>query len=191
MNLLEYGIDIKHRRVFLSGEITNGKTDAVIRGLILLADRGAEDIDFIVQSPGGEMYDTFAIYDTIKGIPNNVRTIAIGHCQSSAPLLVAAGTPGKRISLPNCHFMVHDIWTEGAPDASVEAATKELRHTKRLRSRYLELMTANSKMSLQDWRKICRRAGDLFFGPVEALKYGIIDRIEKDNIWSGNNGEKK
>jgi ATP-dependent Clp protease protease subunit len=186
MNLLEYGLDIKHRRIFLSGDIENGKTDAIIRSLILLADRGPSDITLVVQSPGGDMNDTFAIYDTIKSIPNNIRTIALGHCESSASLLVAAGTPGQRISLPNCHFMVHDIWIEGTLDASTEVASKEVRQTKRLRNKYLELMTANTKTSLADWRKICRRAGDSFFAPTEALKYGIIDRIEKDNIWCAN-----
>lgn len=189
--LFEHGINIKNRLIFLSGDIENGKCEIVIRGLILLANLSSQDITLVVNSLGGDLYDTFGIYDTMRSIPNQIRTIAMGKCQSAAPLLVAGGTPGKRFSLPNCHFMVHDIWINGAADATVEAATKELRHTKELRKRYLDLMAANTKKTADEWKKICRRPGDLFFGPQEALKYGIIDTVATTIAWSGQDGETK
>ena len=187
--LFEYGISIKNRLIFLSGDIENGKCETIIRALIFLSSISKEDITLIVSSLGGDLYDTFAIYDTMRSIPNQIRTIAMGKCQSAAPLLVAGGAAGKRFSLPNCQFMVHDIWIDGASDATVEAATKELRHTKALRKRYLELMALNTKKTAEEWKKICRRPGDLFFGPQEALNYGIIDTIANDIVWSKKDGE--
>jgi ATP-dependent Clp protease protease subunit len=189
--LFEHGISIKNRTIFLSGDIENGKCEAVIRGLILLASLGPQDITLVVNSFGGDLYDTFGIYDTMRSIPNQIRTVAMGKCQSAAPLLVAGGTPNKRFSLPSCQFMVHDIWIGEAPDATVEAATKELRHTKQLRKLYLDLMAVNTKKTAEEWKKICRRPGDLFFGPQEALKYGIIDAVATTIAWSGQDGESK
>jgi len=185
LNLIEHGISLKKRRIFLSGELEADNADTVMRALIRMADISADPIDLIVNSPGGELYDAFAIYDIMKTVPNIIRTLAIGQCQSAVPLLVAAGSPGFRYSFPNCHFMVHDIWIEGAPDATVEAAAKELRHTKQLRTKYLELMTANTKIGMVEWKKICRKPGDMFFGPNEALKYGIIDNIATKDVWNG------
>ena len=190
--LLEKGISLKRRRIFLSGEIENGKSDVIIRSLLLMADIGKEDITLVINSLGGDLYDTFAIYDIMKSIPNQIRTISVGKCQSAAPLILAAGAPNKRFSFPNCHFMVHDIWTEGPPDATVEAARRELRHTTELRKRYIELMGRNTKIAATDWKKICRRPGDSFFGVEKALQYGIIDSIiTTDDIWESYNDKKE
>lgn len=181
------GISIKNRLIFLSGDIDDVRCDIIARGLIFLSNISREDITLIINSFGGDLYDTFSIYDIMKSIPNQIRTIAMGKCQSAAPLLVAAGSPGKRFSLPNCHFMVHDVWVDGAPDATVEAASKELKHTKELRKLFLELMEKNTTKTALEWRKICRRPGDLFFPPPLALKYGIIDSIITEVPWGLTN----
>ncbi len=182
--LFDNGVNFKRRLIFLSGDIDDKMSDAAVRALILMSDLNKDDITLIINSCGGDLYDTFTIYDVMKSIPNNIRTIAIGKCQSATPLLVAGGTVGKRISLPNCHFMIHDVWIDGSADATVEAASKELRHTKQLRKKYLDLMALNTKKTAEEWKKICRRPGDLFFGAEDALKYGIIDIVQKDIVWS-------
>lgn len=180
--LFEHGIDFKNRRIFLDGEITEDRTNKIVRGLISLTDKSNEIITLIVRSPGGDLYETIAIYDVLQNLKASVRTIALGYCQSAAPLLVAAGTKGMRYATPNCFFMIHDSIVE-SPETSLDDIKNDVRHFTHLRKRFFKLLESHTSLSYKKWRDIYHKRGDSFFDTELAMKYGLMDEIITKPVW--------
>lgn len=187
--LFEHGINLKTRTIFLFGDIENGNAHNVLKGFSLMASSPAE-ITLVIKSDGGDVYDTFAIYDMMKSLPNSIRTIAFGGVCSAAPLLVAAGTVGRRFCFPSCQFMVHDMWIDSLQKPDLTAARKEIKHYKVIDSQFSDLMEKHSKVKSREWKKMCSQSGDVYFDAKKALKYGIIDSIVTTLDWSKPDGEK-
>ena len=114
---LQHGVDVAGRRVFLHGYVDEGSIGVAIRGMYLLADLESSPIELFVSSYGGELDEAFALHDVTRTIRVPVPTVALGKCQSAAPLLVACGHPGYRWASENTVFMIHDasLDAEGSP----------------------------------------------------------------------------
>ena len=99
---------LENRVIFLIGEIHHGSATAIIMRMLYLANQKKDqDINLYINSPGGAVDDTLAIYDTIQYLPCDVATYCIGKAMSGGAIVLAAGTKGKRYSLPHAKVMIH------------------------------------------------------------------------------------
>lgn len=179
----EYGIDVQNRKVFLTHDIDAESIGAAIKGLYLMENENTDKpIEVFVGSFGGSEYEMWALYDVLRTLDSPIHTTAIGKCMSAAPLLVAAGEPGKRWATPNTFFMVHQSWDDFGEDR-VDVIKKVLKHNDIMAKRWYDLMASHTKMPASFWKRKCEAIGDCFFTADEAMEWGLID-----NIWDQKDG---
>jgi len=169
---------LKDRVIFIGGPIDDNVANLVIAQLLFLeSENDKKDIQLYINSPGGSATGGLAIYDTMQYIKPDVSTICVGMAASAAAILLAAGTKGKRFSLPNGRMMIHQVMggAEG-PAKDIEIATREITRVKDQINQILSDHTG------QPFKKIDRDTDrDFFMDAAEAKKYGLIDEIiEKD-----------
>ncbi|MGP4011644.1 ClpP family protease [Streptomyces sp. 4N124] len=141
--------------------------------LILSAEDPRMDISLYINSPGGSVYAGLAIYDTMRLIPNDVSTLAMGFAASMGQFLLCAGTPGKRYALPNARIMMHQGSAGiGGTTADIEIQAENLDHSKRTMERLLAENTGQTPETIA-------RDGDRdrWFTAEEAMEYGMVDRV--------------
>ena len=164
----------EERIVFLWGEITPGAAGGLIMRLLeLQAKHGGRAVNLYINSPGGSVDDTLAIYDTMQFLGCDVCTYCVGQAASGAALILAAGTKGKRFALPHSKIMVHQPWggvTGQASDIKIQA--EEILRAKRLLN---ELLAEHTGRDVEQIRGETER--DRYMTPQEALEYGIVDEI--------------
>jgi ATP-dependent Clp protease, protease subunit len=141
--------------------------------LLLSAENPRADISLYINSPGGSVSAGLAIYDTMRLIPNDVSTLAMGLAGSMAQFLLCAGTKGKRFALPNAQVLMHQGSAGfGGTAADVEIYAKQLERTGALMTRLTAEHTGQSEERVeQDSRR------DRWFSAQEALEYGMVDHI--------------
>jgi ATP-dependent Clp protease protease subunit len=162
------------RIVFLWGEIAPGNAGGLIMRLLELADKQpGSEISLYVNSPGGSLDDTLAIYDTMQYLSCDVATYCVGQAASGAAMILAAGAKGKRFALPHSKIMIHQPWggiTGQATDIQIQA--EEVLKAKRLMNELLAKHTGRDvKLIEQDTER------DRYLSPAEAKEYGIVDEI--------------
>ena len=165
---------LKDRIIFLSGEINNEMADVAVAQLLFLeAEDPDKDIMLYINSPGGLVTAGMAIYDTMNYIKAPVSTIVIGMAASMAAVLLAAGTKGKRVALPNAEIMIHQP-SGGARGQATDIAiqAEQILKTKKKMNQLLSEMTGQP---LETIAKDVER--DNYMDADEALKYGLIDEI--------------
>jgi ATP-dependent Clp protease, protease subunit len=173
----DYGVDRQNRRIFLFDDINKDSVGTIIKGLYYMDSESKErPIELFVGSPGGSEYEMFGLYDVIQTIEAPVHTIAIGHCMSAAPLLVACGEPGFRYAMPNAWFMVHESWDDWG-EKRLGEIKKELEHYRAMDSRWCELMEKHSNQTNKFWSKQSNKIGDAFFNAEQAKQWGLVDHI--------------
>lgn len=179
---LEHGVDVKGRRIFLHGDVEEENIAVAIRGMYLLADLSADPIELFIASYGGLVDDAFALHDVTRTIKVPVHTVALGKCQSAAPLLVACGHRGERYGSENCEFMVHDASIEIKEDHSPAQLAAYAEVIKARVARMDRLLAKYTKMPYRHWSRLSKSKTDHYFSADEALKWGLIDQIwsEKD-----------
>ena len=168
-------IMLKDRIIFINGEINNvTAVDTVAQLLYLEAQDPTKDINVYINSPGGNVTDGLAIYDTMQFVRCDVSTICIGMAASMGSLLLCAGTKGKRYALPHSEIMIHQpLGGTGYTQASnVEIIAKHIMKTKRLINKILADITGKS---IEQIEKDTDR--DYYMSAKEALDYGLIDKI--------------
>ncbi len=165
---------LKERIVFLGSEIDDNVANLVVAQLLFLeAEDPNKDIFMYINSPGGVITSGLAIYDTMQYVKPDICTVCIGQAASMAAVLLAAGSKGKRISLPHSRIMIHQPMggTRGqATDISIQA--KEIL---RLRDILYNILAVKTGKSIDRIEKDCER--DYYMSAQEALDYGIIDAI--------------
>jgi ATP-dependent Clp protease protease subunit len=166
---------LKERIVFLGTPVDDAIASLIVAQLIFLESEDPEkDIQLYINSPGGSVTAGLAIYDTMQYIKPNVCTICVGLAASMSAILLLAGAPGKRSSLPNSRIMIHQPSMSGAhgtaSDISIQA--EEILKTKK---RITELIAAHSTRSAEEIEKDMDR--DKYFSAEEAKSYGLIDNI--------------
>jgi len=169
---------LKDRIIFLSGEINNDVADVVVAQLLFLeAEDPDKDIMLYINSPGGLVTAGMAIYDTMNYIKAPVSTIVIGMAASMAAVLLAAGTKGKRVALPNAEIMIHQPLggAQGqATDIAIQA--EQILKSKKKINRILADCTGKSEEQIAaDVER------DHYLSADEALEYGLIDNIFKSH----------
>ena len=132
-----------------------------------------KEIQFYINSPGGSVTAGMAIYDTMQYVKCDVSTICIGLAASMGAFLLAAGTKGKRLALPNAEIMIHQ------PSAGTQGQITDMAlHLKRLevvKSRMNRILAENTGKSVEQVTADCER--DNFMTAQEALEYGLIDKV--------------
>lgn len=165
---------LRERIIFLGTEVTEDLANVVTAQLLFLeAEDPDKDISLYVNSPGGSVYAGLAIYDTMRYVKPDVRTICSGIAMSMGAVLLAGGAAGKRMALPNSKIMIHQgsAGFRGAP-ADIEIQARE---ALAMRQRIAEILAEHSSRPLEAVLKDIDR--DHFMSPQEAVEYGLIDEI--------------
>ena len=165
---------LKERIIFLTGQVNDSVSALITAQLLFLeAENPKKDIAFYINSPGGIVTSGLGIYDTMQYIQPRVTTICIGQACSMGSLLLAAGEPGQRFSLPNSRIMIHQPSGGAQGQATdIEIQAKEILS---LRKRLNEIYVQHTGKKLSDIEKAMDR--DNFMSPAEAKKFGLIDEI--------------
>ncbi len=173
---------LKERIIFLGGAVNDEIANLVIAQLLFLeAEDPKRDITMYINSPGGLVTAGLAIYDTMQYIKADVSTLCLGQAASMGALLLAAGTPGKRYSLPNSRILIHQPmggFQGQATDIDIHA-----REILKLRQRLNEILSRHCGQPMEKVQADTER--DYFMGSHEAKDYGLIDQvIEKRELSS-------
>ena len=165
---------LKDRVIFIGEEITETYANLVTAQLIFLeSEDPKKDISIYINSPGGVVSAGLAIYDTMQYIYCDVSTICLGQAASMASLLLAGGTPGKRLALPHSRIMIHQPLSGAQGQISdMEIATREGLKIKQL---MCELLAQHTGQTIKKIEKDSDR--NFFLSAEEALKYGLVDKI--------------
>ncbi len=165
---------LKERIIFLGGAVNDEVANLIIAQLLFLeAEDPNRDITLYINSPGGIVTAGLAIYDTIQYIKADVSTLCLGQAASMGALLLAAGAPGKRFTLPNSRILIHQPmggFQGQATDIDIHA-----REILKLRQRLNEILAKHTGQSLEKIQTDTER--DYFMGSQEALDYGLVDEI--------------
>ncbi len=172
------------RILFLWGEISPNTAGGLIMRLLELWAKSADrEISIYINSPGGSVDDTLAIYDTMQYLTCDLATYCVGQAASGAAMILACGTKGKRFALPHSKIMIHQPWggiTGQAADIKIQA--EEILKAKRLLN---ELLSKHTGRDVKQIEKETER--DRYMTPTEAVEYGIVDEI----LESGRQTKKK
>ena len=165
---------LKDRIIFLDGEIRDDMADLVVAQLIFLeSEDPKKDISLYINSPGGAVTAGLAIYDTMQYIRPDVRTICVGQACSMASLILAAGAPGKRASLPYARVMIHQPFGGAEGQATdILVGSRELQRIKKITT---EILSRHTGKSEEDVTKAIER--DCFMDASQAKDFGIIDTV--------------
>ena len=166
---------LKDNIIFVGTPVDDNVANLVIAQLLyLMAEDPNRDISLYINSPGGSITAGLAIYDTMQFVKNDLTTICIGQAASMGALLLAAGTPGKRFTLPNSRILIHQPSVSGlsgqATDIDIQA-----REILRMREMTNEILAKHTGQKVERIEKDVER--DFIMGAEQAQEYGIIDEI--------------
>ena len=185
---------LENRIVFLIGEISYQRAADVIMKMLYLDNlKRNSEISLYINSPGGSVDDTMAIYDTMRFVSAPIATYCIGRAQSGAAVILAAGTKGKRHALPHAKVMLHQPWggvSGQAADIKIQA--EEILKAKAMISEILAKHTGQSAEKI-----VAETERDRYMTADEAFEYGLIDEVlheedgqeEKKETKDEKNGE--
>jgi ATP-dependent Clp protease, protease subunit len=165
---------LNERIVFLGTPVDDQIANLLIAQLLHLESEDPDkDVYIYINSPGGSVYAGLAIYDTMQYIKPDVQTICVGIAMSMGALLLAGGTKGKRLALPNAKILIHQVssgFQGQATDIEIQA-----RETINMKRRMEEILAHHSEQPLEKVSKDMER--DYFMTAQEAKDYGIIDTV--------------
>jgi ATP-dependent Clp protease, protease subunit len=165
---------LRERIVFLGSEVEAQSANLIVAQLLFLeAEDPDEDIRMYVNSPGGDAYAGFAIYDAMQFVKPDVQTYCVGMAMSAGALILAGGAAGKRHVLPNSKVMIHQgsAGTRGTP-ADIQIAAREILALTR---KYAEVIARHSGKDIEQVMEDIDR--DRFMNPDEAVEYGLADKV--------------
>jgi ATP-dependent Clp protease protease subunit len=160
--------------IFLGTPIDDTIANLVCAQLLYLESENADkDISIYINSPGGDITALFAIYDTLKYIKNDIQTFCYGQAASAAAVILAAGSKGKRFSLPHARILIHQPYGGAAGQATdIELQAKEIL---RMRDLLNEMLSHDTGQPVERIAKDTDR--DFIMSAEEAKNYGIIDEV--------------
>ena len=162
-------------RIIILGEEVNDVTASLVTAqlLFLESEDPGKDINLYINSPGGSVTDGMAIYDTMQYIKCDVSTICMGMAASMGAFLLAGGTKGKRMALPNAEIMIHQ------PSGGARGQATEIKivaeHILRTKKKLNEILAANTGQPVEVIEVDTER--DNYMSAEEAMKYGLIDSV--------------
>ena len=166
---------LNDRIIMLSEDVNETTASLIVAQLLYLeAQDPDKDIQFYINSPGGNIKDGMAIYDTMQYIKPDVSTICVGMAASMGAFLLSSGAKGKRIALPNAEIMIHQPLVQGmqgqATDIKIHAD-----HLLATKNRLSRILAENTGKTLEEIERDCER--DNFMTAEEAKEYGLIDKV--------------
>jgi ATP-dependent Clp protease protease subunit len=167
-----------HQRIIVLGqEVDDAIANKICAELLLLsAEDPRRDIALYINSPGGSVTAGLAIYDTMRLIPNDVATLAMGLAASMGQFLLSAGTPGKRFALPHSRVLMHQGSAGiGGSAIDIEIQAENLEHTKNV---MMQLIAEHTGQPVEKIEQDARR--DRWFTAEEAREYGFVDAVLTD-----------
>lgn len=165
---------LKDRIIFLDQEVNDASASVIVAQLLFLeSEDPSKDINLYINSPGGSVFAGFAIYDTMRYIKCDVSTICIGMAASMGAFLLAGGTKGKRLALPNSEIMIHQ------PSGGARGQETEIRivaeNILKTRNKLNRILAENTGRSIEEIDRDTER--DNYMDAAEALEYGLIDKV--------------
>jgi len=179
---------LENRIVFLQGEIYTGNANEVVMKLLYLqSENRHKDIHFYLNSPGGEVVATLAIYDTMQILSCPVSTYCVGLAASGGAVLLAGGTKGKRFALPHAKVMIHQPYGQvGGQVSDIEIQSQEILKT---RETLNEILAQHTGQPIERIAKDTDR--DFYMTAEEAKEYRVVDDIlTKQKAPSGDDEDK-
>ena len=178
---------LKERIIFVTGPVEDYMASVIIAQLLFLeAENPKKEVSMYINSPGGVVSSGLAIYDTMQYIKPEVSTLCIGQAASMGSLLLAAGAPNKRFSLPNSRVMVHQ------PSGGFQGQASDIeRHAQEilsLRSRLNDIYVKHTGQNLKSIEKALDR--DTFMTASDSKEFGIIDKVVDSRELSSDEKEK-
>jgi ATP-dependent Clp protease protease subunit len=165
----------EERIIFLGVQIDDASANDVMAQLITLESIDPDrEITMYINSPGGSMTSMMAIYDTMQFVQPEITTCCIGQAASAAAVLLAAGTKGKRLALPNARILIHQPATEGGYGQSSDMEI-QAREILRMRSQMEQILARHSGKDEEIIRRDIER--DKFLTAAGAKEYGLIDEV--------------
>ena len=165
---------LENRIIFLAGPINERSASGVIMRLLYLQSiKKDQPINLYINCPGGLVDQTLAIYDTMQHLTCDIATYSIGQAASGGAVILAAGTKGKRLALPNSKIMLHQPWggiTGQAEDIRIQA--EEILRDKRTLNEILAKHTGKAMEKIEE-----ETERDRYLNPKEAVEWGIVDEI--------------
>jgi ATP-dependent Clp protease protease subunit len=164
------------RIIFLGVQVDDASADDVMAQLLVLESQDPDrDIVMYINSPGGSFTAMTAIYDTMQYIRPHIQTVCLGQAASAAAVLLAGGTPGKRLALPNARILIHQPSVGGSGSGQASDIEIQAAEIMRMRVWLEETLSHHSNRSVEQVNKDIDR--DKILGAAEALEYGLIDQI--------------
>ncbi len=165
----------EERIIFLGVQIDDASANDVMAQLLVLESLDPDrEITMYINSPGGSFTSMTAIYDTMQFIRPTIQTVCLGQAASAAAVLLAAGSPGRRLALPNSRILIHQPATEGVYGqvSDLEIQANEIQ---RMRTTLEQLLSRHSSKSTDQVRTDIER--DKILTAAEAVEYGLIDQV--------------
>lgn len=166
---------LKERIIWLGGEVRDDNANAICAQLLLLAAEDPDrDIYLYINSPGGSVTAGMAIYDTMQYIKPQIQTVCLGQAASAAAVLLAAGSPGKRLALPNARVLIHQPAMEGMQGqaSDIQIVADEI---DRMRAWLEDTLSKHSGKPVEQVRRDIER--DKILTAPQAAEYGLIDQV--------------
>ena len=176
---------LKENIIFLGTPIDDTVANLICAQLLHLESENPDkDINLYINSPGGDITALFAIYDTMQFIKPDISTICFGQAASAAAVLLAAGTPGKRLALPHARILLHQPYAASQGQATdIELAAKEIL---RMRALLEEILAGHTGQPEEKIHQDTDR--DFVMSAAEAKDYGIIDEVIEARDLADNSG---
>jgi len=176
---------LKENIIFIGTPIDDTIANLICAQMLHLESENPDkDINLYINSPGGDITALFAIYDTMQYVQPNIATICLGQAASAAAVLLAAGTPGKRMALPHARILIHQPYAGAQGQATdIELAAKEIL---RMRTLLEEILANHTGQSVERLHNDTDR--DFVMSAAEAKDYGIIDEVIDTRLRADNSG---
>ena len=180
---------LDNRIVFLAGEIHDGNANEIVMKLLYLqSENRHQDIHLYVNSPGGSVTATMAMYDVMQFLECDVATYCVGLAASGGAVIVAGGTKGKRFALPHAELMIHQPY--GGVSGQVSDIEIEAKHLLDTRETLNEVLAKHTGQPLDVIAKDTDR--DRFMTAIQAKEYGLVDEVlERHEVAAEKTSEKK
>ena len=176
---------LKENIIFVGTPIDDTIANLICAQMLHLESESPDkDINLYINSPGGDITALFAIYDTMQYVQPNIATICLGQAASAAAVLLAAGTPGKRMALPHARILLHQPYAGAQGQATdIELAAKEIL---RMRTLLEEILAHHTGQTVETLHNDTDR--DFVMSAAEAKEYGIIDEVIDSRLRADNSG---
>jgi ATP-dependent Clp protease, protease subunit len=179
---------LENRIIFLDGPIHDGNANLIVMKLLYLqSENKHQDIHFYINSPGGSVTATLAVYDTMAYLEPAVATYCVGMAASGAAVLMAGGEKGKRFILPHAKMMIHQPYGQvGGQVSDIEIQAREILETRETLNRILANHTG------QDIDVIARDTErDRYLNAIQAKEYGLVDQVVEKKSKKADKSESK